>query len=97
LSIVNGLSSVEALHDKVNDTSTDGMLPCLPHELLALKPCNVIQLVLKFHDRLSVSLTQNSIDLIVDQHKKLLNAVNKEPRLQTALARHNEQTDFNDA
>ncbi|KAH9566273.1 hypothetical protein CY35_04G122900, partial [Sphagnum magellanicum] len=53
--------------------------------------------ILKFHDRLSVSLTQNSIDFIVDQQKKLLNAVKKEPRLQTALARHSEQTDFNDA
>jgi len=41
-------------------------------------------------------LTQNSIDLIVDQHKKLLNAVSKEPRLQTALARHSEQTNFSD-
>ncbi|KAH9534192.1 hypothetical protein CY35_18G094100, partial [Sphagnum magellanicum] len=39
----------------------------------------------------------NSIDLIVDQHKKLLNVVNKEPRLQTALARHSEQIDFSDA
>jgi hypothetical protein len=96
LSIVNGLSSIEALHDEVNDASTDGMPPCLPHELLALKPRDVVQLVLKFHHRLSVSLTQNSIDLIVDQHKKLLNAVNKEPRLQTALARHSEQTDFSD-
>jgi hypothetical protein len=57
------------------------MPPCLPHELLALKPRNVVQLVLKFHDWLSVSLTQNSIDLIMDQHKKLLNAVSKEPRL----------------
>jgi hypothetical protein len=90
LSIINGLSSVEALRDKVNDASTDGMPPCLPHELLALKPRDVVQLDLKFHDRLSISLTQNSIDLIVDQHKKLLNAVSKEPRLQTALVRHNE-------
>jgi hypothetical protein len=70
LSIVNGLSSVEALRDEVNDASTDGMPPCLPHELLTLKPCDVVQLVLKFHDRLSVSLTQNSIDLIMDQQKK---------------------------
>ncbi|CAM6042671.1 unnamed protein product [Sphagnum compactum] len=31
------------------------------------------------------------------QHKKLLNVVSKEPRLQTALARHSEQTDFSDA
>ncbi len=97
LSIVNRLSSVEALRDEVNDASTDGMPPCLPHELLALKPRDVIQLVLKFHNWLSVSLTQNSIDLIVDQHKKLLNAVSKEPRLQTALARHSEQTDFSNA
>jgi hypothetical protein len=81
LSIINRLSSVEALHDELNDASIDGMLPCLPHKLLALKPCDVVQLVLKFHNRLSVSLTQNSIDLIVDQHKKLLNAVSKEPRL----------------
>jgi hypothetical protein len=94
LSIVNGLSSVKALCDEVNDASTDGMPPCLPHELLALKPRNVVQLVLKFHDRLSVSLTRNSIDLIVDQHKKLLNVVSKEPRLQTALVRHSEQIDF---
>jgi hypothetical protein len=57
LLIVNGLSSVEALRDEVNDASTDGMPPCLPHELLALKPRNVLQLVLKFHDRLSISLT----------------------------------------
>jgi hypothetical protein len=85
------------LHDEVNNASIDGMPPCLPHELLALKPRDVVQLVLKFHDRLSVSLTQNSIDLIVDQHKKLLNAVSKEPRLQTALARHSEQIDFSDA
>jgi hypothetical protein len=97
LSIVNGLSSVEALRDEVNDASTDGMPPCLPHELLKLKPRDVVQLVLKFHDRLSASWTQNSIDLIVDQHKKLLSAVSKEPRLQTALARHNEQTDFSEA
>ncbi len=97
LSIVNGLNLVEALRDEVNDASTDGMPPCLPHELLALKPRDVIKLVLKFHDRLSISLTQNSIDLIVDQHKKLLNAVSKEPRLQTALARHSEQTNFSDA
>ncbi len=97
LLIVNGLSSVEALRDKVNDANTDGMPPCLPHELLALKPRDIVQLVLKFHDRLSISLTQNSIDLIVDQHKKLLNAVNKKPRLQIALAGHSEQTDFNDA
>jgi hypothetical protein len=90
LSIINGLSSVEPLRDKVNDASTDGMPPCLPHELLALKPRDVVQLDLKFHDRLSISLTQNSIDLIVDQHKKLLNAVSKEPRLQTALVRHSE-------
>jgi hypothetical protein len=96
MSIVNGLSSVEALCDETNDTSTDGMPPCFPHELLALKPRDVIQLVLKFHDRSSVSLTQNSIDLIVDQHKKLLNAVGKEPRLQTALVRHSEQTNFSD-
>ncbi|CAM6016767.1 unnamed protein product [Sphagnum balticum] len=33
LSIVNGLSLVEALRDKVNDASTDGMPPCLSHEL----------------------------------------------------------------
>jgi hypothetical protein len=91
------LSSVEALRDEVNNASIDGMPPCLPHELLALKPRYVVQLVLKFHNRLSVSLTQNSIDLIVDQHKKLLNAVSKEPRFQTALARHNEQTDFSNA
>ncbi len=50
LSIVNRLSSVEALRDEVNDASTDGMPPCLPHELLALKPRDVIQLVLKFHN-----------------------------------------------
>ncbi|CAK9263072.1 unnamed protein product [Sphagnum jensenii] len=31
------------------------------------------------------------------QHKKLLNAVSKESRLQIALAHHNEQTDFSDA
>ncbi|CAK9205579.1 unnamed protein product, partial [Sphagnum troendelagicum] len=37
LSIVNGLSSVEALRDEVNDASSDGIPPCLPHELLALK------------------------------------------------------------
>ncbi|CAN5966495.1 unnamed protein product [Sphagnum jensenii] len=97
LSIVNGLSLVEALCDEVNDASTDGMPLCLPHELLALKPCDVIQLVLKFHNRLLVSLTQNSIDLIVDQHKKLLNAISKEPRLQIALAHHSEQTDFSNA
>jgi hypothetical protein len=48
LSIVNELSSVEALRDEVNDASTDGMPPCLPHELLALKPRDVVQLVLKF-------------------------------------------------
>jgi hypothetical protein len=42
LSIVNGLSSVEALRDEVNDASTDGMPPYLPHELLALKPCDVV-------------------------------------------------------
>jgi hypothetical protein len=97
LSIVNGLSSVQALCNKVNDASTDGMPPCLPHELLALKPRDVVQLVLKFQDRLSVSLTQNSIDLIMDQQKKLLNAVSKEPRSKTALAHHSEQTDFSDA
>jgi hypothetical protein len=57
LSIVNGLSSVKALRDEMNDASTDGMPPCLPHELLALKPRKIVQLVLKFHDRLSVSLT----------------------------------------
>ncbi len=90
LSIINGLSSVEAVRDEVNDASTDGMPPCLPHELLTLKPRDVVQLVLKFHDRLSISLAQNSIDLIVDQHKKLQNAVSKEPRLQTALVRHSE-------
>jgi hypothetical protein len=73
------------------------MPPCLQHELLVLKPCDIVQLVLKFHDWLSVSLTQNSIDLIVDQHKKLLNVVSKKPRLQTALARHSEQTYFSDA
>jgi len=84
------------LHDEVNDARIDGMPPCLPHELLALKPCNVVQFNLKFHDRLLVSLTQNSIDLIMDQHKKLLNAVSKEPRLQTALVRHSEQIDFSD-
>jgi hypothetical protein len=33
LSIVNGLSSVEALRDEVNNASTDGMPPCLPHKL----------------------------------------------------------------
>jgi hypothetical protein len=81
LSIVNRLSSVEALRDEVNNTNTDGMPPCLPHELLALKPRDVVQLVVKFHNQLSISLPQNSIDLIVDQHKKLLNAVSKEPRL----------------
>ncbi len=97
LSIINGLSSVEALCDEVNDTNTDGMPPCLPHELLTLKPCDVIKLVLKFHNRLLVSLTQNSIDLIVDQHKKRLNAVSKELRLQTALAHHSELTDFSNA
>jgi hypothetical protein len=97
LSIVNGLSSVEALRDEVNDASTDGIPPCLPHELLALKTRDVVQLVLKYHDRLSTSWSQSSIDLIVDQHKKLLNAVNKEPRLQTAFSRHSEQTDFSDA
>jgi hypothetical protein len=97
LSIVNGLSLIEALRDEVNDASTDGMPPCLPHELLALKPRNVVQLVLKFHDRLSVSLILNFIDLIVDQHKKFLNVVSKEPRLKTALAHHSEQTDFSDA
>jgi hypothetical protein len=97
LSIVNGLNSVEALRNKVNDASIDGMPPCLPHELLVLKPCDVVQLVLKFHDRLSVSLTQNSIDLIMDQHKKLMNVVSKEPRFQTALARHSEHTYFSDA
>jgi hypothetical protein len=90
LLIVNGLSLVEVLRDEMNDASTDGMPPCLPHEVLALKSRNVVQLILKFHDRLSISLTQNSIDLIVDQHKKLLNVVSKEPRLQTALARHSE-------
>jgi hypothetical protein len=42
LLIVNRLSSVEALRDEVNNTSTDGMPPCLPHELLALKPCDVV-------------------------------------------------------
>ncbi len=97
LSIVNGLSLVKALRDEVNDVSTDGMPPCFLHELLALKPRNVVKLVMKFHNRLSISLIQNSIDLIVDQHKKLLNAVSKEPRLQTALARHCEQTDFSNA
>jgi hypothetical protein len=97
LLIVNGLSSVEALRDKVNDANIDGMPPCLSHELLALKPHDVVQLVLKFQDRLSVSLTQNSIDLIMDQHKKLLNAVSKEPRLQTTLAHHSEQTNFSNA
>jgi len=50
LSIVNGLSSVKVLCNEVNDTNTDGMPPHLPHELLALKPRDVIQLVLKFHD-----------------------------------------------
>jgi len=80
----------------VNNANIDGMPPCLPHELLALKPRNIVQLVLKFHDQLSVSLIQNSIDLIVDQHKKVLNVVSKEPRLQIALARHSEQTDFSD-
>jgi hypothetical protein len=50
LSIVNGLSLVEALRNEVNDANTDGMPPCLPHELLALKPHDVVQLVLKFHD-----------------------------------------------
>jgi hypothetical protein len=50
LSIVNGLSLVEVLCNEVNDANTDGMPPCLPHELLALKPRNVVQLVLKFHD-----------------------------------------------
>ncbi|CAM6036320.1 unnamed protein product [Sphagnum compactum] len=39
-------------------------------------------------DRLLASWNQNAIDLIVDQHKKLLNVVIKEPRLQIALARH---------
>ncbi|CAN5954334.1 unnamed protein product [Sphagnum jensenii] len=82
LSIVNGLSSIEALRDKVNNASTEGMPPCLPHELLALKPRDVVQLVLKFHDRLLASWNQNAIDLIVDQHKKLLNVVIKELRLQ---------------
>jgi hypothetical protein len=91
------LSSVKALCDEVNDANIDGMPPCLSHELLALKPRDVVQLVLKFQDRLSVSLIQNSIDLIVDHHKKLLNVISKEPRLQTALARHSEKTDFNDA
>ncbi|OAE28836.1 hypothetical protein AXG93_684s1150 [Marchantia polymorpha subsp. ruderalis] len=61
LSIVNGLSSVEALRDEVNDASTDGIPPCLPHELLALKTRDVFQLVLKYHDRLSTSWSQSSI------------------------------------
>jgi hypothetical protein len=42
LSIVNRLSSVETLRDEVNDASTDGMPPCLLHELLALKPRDVV-------------------------------------------------------
>jgi hypothetical protein len=42
MSIVNGLSLVKALRDEVNDASTDGMPPCLPHELLALKPHDVV-------------------------------------------------------
>jgi len=50
LSIVNESSLVEALRDEVNNASINGMPPCLPHELLALKPRDVIQLVLKFHD-----------------------------------------------
>ena len=43
LSIVNGLSSIEALRDEVSDASTEGMPPCLPHVLLALKPCDIVQ------------------------------------------------------
>jgi hypothetical protein len=77
LSIVNGLSSIKELRDEVNNASTEGMPPCLLHELLALKPHDVVQLVLKFHDWLLASWNQNAIDLIVDQHKKLLNAVKK--------------------
>ncbi len=42
LLIVNRLSLVEALHDEVNDASINGMPPCLLHELLALKPRDVV-------------------------------------------------------
>ncbi len=83
---------------------------CFGHEVISKKQSttwtfegppfrtdNSTKLVMKFHDRLLASWNQNAIDLIVDQHKKLLNVVIKEPRLQTALAHHSEQTDFSEA
>ena len=97
LQIVAGLNSVQAVRDAANGEDHTESLPCLPHELVAIKTRQVVQLVLKYRDRLSISLSQCSIDSIVEQHKQLLIAFEREPRLKSSLSRHSGTTVFNEA
>jgi hypothetical protein len=69
----------------------------MPHELIALKPRDVVQLVLKYHERLAASLSQSKIDAIAEQHKQLLKAIDSEPTLQSSVNRHADKSDFSEA
>lgn len=87
LEAVCNLSKVEATRDELNQTASSILPPCLPQELVAMKTREIVQLVLKYQDRLQVSREQEDIDKIVKEHKELLVFVNREHRLRNALSR----------
>lgn len=87
LEAVCNLSKVEATRDELNQTASSILPPCLPQELVAMKTREIVQLVLKYQDRLQVSREQEYIDKIVEEHKELLVFVNREHRLRNPLSR----------
>ena len=96
LKTVANLSTIEAWRDELNQASPNLLPPYLPQELAAIKTRELVQIVLDYHDRLIVTWKQKDIDQIVEQHKQLLVAVNREQRLANALGRLTEQSDFSD-
>ena len=97
VSILQGLANITAIRDESNARLDIDHPPTLPHEIAALKPRQVANLVLEYHYRLSCTWDESRIHRIDEQHKHLLYAIEREQRLKSSIDKMTASTEFSEA
>ncbi|KAH8956639.1 hypothetical protein BDL97_07G051700 [Sphagnum fallax] len=99
VSTIEGLQGIKAERTARNDAADDDAPPCMPHELVAIKPAKFVSDVLEPHRArlLKNDWTEDDIYAIEEEHRDLVKAYKNEPGIKAIIDKLDHKSDFNES
>ena len=97
VSILDGLLKTVSVRDGLNSPVFADLPPILPQDVVTLKSRQIGELIHIHNQRLSSTFDSVKIESIQQQHKRLLEAYDCEPRLKSAISKLVATSDFGES